>query len=311
MKKMKLIPILGVIALLSACNGGTSVSVKAPSFNSNGDEVTYAVFMSKLEALETTSELYKEATLGDRAMDYSYSTSQIVSVKRDNKEITHTEQKNSAKQVCKADYDSKVAKSETTSKTVITSKSAEGSGSMQSTSKANENYQFGKVEGTEYFLQVNNTTKSYEIYTGSNDALATFDGFVRSFALEIVDDYFEDYLPSQDELTSEFKFYIYKDTRFTYSYKREVVDNTSETANYITTYNVKAQLESADGKQSVKLSYETIEERTYKKSTYSYAAGDVYKSETKRYADASFLAKKVDLKAIDTANYAYIGGSYN
>ena len=129
MKKMRILPLLAALSLLTACNKGPVV--KAPTFTKEGDQVTYAEFQTKLEAAYKASELYDDGmgelpALGDRVEKGSYSSSHIETVKRNKKEVRKEERAGSTSGEQLFDYDNLASKVTSNSKETTSTKTYTG-----------------------------------------------------------------------------------------------------------------------------------------------------------------------------------------
>ena len=304
MKNVKIIPILALMALLSSC--GTNVEVKSPAFESNGDEVTYSVFGEKHTALIAGDNIYVKDSErhGDRLSTVKQSSSSLITETRGGKEISRQEEKAAVSVTLESDYDASVAKVVSTEKELVTAKTAEGDASIVANAKREEYYQKQQVEGVETFVKVNATLKEYET-VGSLLNPTTFDSVVNKDFANAYSNYFVSYYPEESDLTADYKFYNYQDSRLTYSYKT-VETETYESYTYKETTIVKAQLEGQKDKVSLKFSYENTEERTYTAATSSYAKGDVYKRERKQYLECEYKAGNYSFKPVSTNGYAFL-----
>ena len=318
MKKVRILPLLALVTLLSACNKGPVV--KAPTFTKEGEQVTYAEFNTKLEASFKASELYDDGegelpALGDRVLKGSTSSSNVTIVKRNKKEIRKEESASSISAEQLYDYDNLVSKTTTNTKETSSIKTEEESSSGSSTGKSEVYYQFGRIDNTDYLLSVNSKTKSYrrsyEVSSGSTPA-KTFDRYVRN-NISSVQSLFSYYLPGE----SDAKDYIFsnKENLYTFSASTENNDELFKESlvKYATvkrTAKIKVQLDLTDGKQSLKLSYETRTETTYIEPYSSYSESflkdDISIEENKSYYDVSVAAKKADVKSVDITEYAYL-----
>lgn len=298
MKRIKIIPILALMTLLSSC--GNNVEVKAPAFDGNGDEVTYSVFQEKHNALVTGDNIYVKNSErpGDRSSTTKRSSSSVTTETRGGKEISRQEEKDAVTVNLQFDYEANVAKVETTEKEQMILKSPEGDGLINVAAKREEYYQKQTIEGEEKLVKVNKTLKEYETL-GSLLSPVTFDSIVNNDFANAYTSYFISYFPEESEVTADYKFYNYQNSRITYSYK--VVENdTSDNYTLKETATVKAQLEGQKDKVSIKFSLETVEERTYTNATSSNAKGDIYKREKKQYLECEYKVGNYSLKAVDT-----------
>ena len=304
MKNIKIIPILALMALLSSC--GNNVEVKAPAFDGNGDEVTYSVFQEKHNALIAGDNIYVKDSErhGDRLSTTKQSSRSVTTETRGGKEISRQEEKVAISVALQSDYDASVAKVETSEKESITAKNAEGDASIIATAKREEYYQKQQVEGAETLVKANVTLKEYEAL-GSLLNPVTFDSIVNKDFGNAYTNYFVSYYPQESDLTADYKFYNYKDSRLTYSYKT-VETETYESYTLKETIIVKAQLEGQKDKVSLKFSYETTEERTYTAATSSYAQGDIYKRDIKQYLECEYKVGNYSLKPVSTNGYSFL-----
>ena len=304
MKKLKHIPLLALTALMSGCNlfGG----VKAPKFDSEGEETTYIGFREKyLEALRDSELRDEESKLTDRVLKRSYSSTTRETVKRDKKEISTIENQIIATGESQFDVDNLVGKMSAEMKNTSKVQSQEQNSTSTSNSSFEQFIQFDKVKGSTYLIVANTKTNSY--YTGDristgNTQEDVFDNNVRQELLSIIPP-FDEYMPVNLMDGSDNLFYVYDDIRFTYTKAKEADDNSYGAYTQYTKIVLKAQLDLTDKKQAFRLSYEYKEELTYRTNSDGHYKGDVVTNEQKIYYDYVITAKNVNVKPVDISNF--------
>ena len=312
MKKLHLIPLLGLTALLASCS---LFSAKAPKFASEGDEYSYEEFYDKLNQAQIDSELSDyDSKLGDRVLKSNTYYSSVSTIKRERKVIQKIERTQTLKEEGQFDYDGLVGKGNYEGKYTEKSKTPEGTGSTTSEQKIDYNYQFGQVGKFSSLVLANNKTKQYyvrETVTASNPDHKIFDSFVHSVIDNATYGFFM-YLPGSKAEAKDYLFFVNNnDSLFTFSYNQEKDDGSTSAFDCLLIQKIKVQLDLTDKKQALRVSYESNEERTYLKDDNGNLEGDILTITEKRYEEYTINAKDVSVKAVDLDSYSLInsGGS--
>ena len=310
MKNLKLISILGAVALLSACSLGGDVEARAPKFATMGDTVSYSDIMVTYNRLGQASELYKEEKLGDRTLKAYTADVNSLTIKRNNKEIRKEEYKQIISLESSFDYGNLVSKTVTNMTTTQKQSNQKATGSNKYVSKEEQYRQFGVALDQDAFLQVDAKTKEYftvENITVDADQEAIFDSYLKDslgglnseFISNLVDD-------------KNYEYHI-NDTVLTYLYNIDRSNNYK--SNNVTTHNehtitkFKAQIDLQDGKQAVRISHEQTVETTYYEDYLPDNAhkGDVNTSKETRYVEYTISNKNVTNRPINIKDYTYAG----
>lgn len=304
MKKLRLIPLLSLAALLSACSlfGGKA---KEPKFSKEGDEVTYEKFQEQYSKAYMDSELYDtDSKLGDRSLKGTASYSSTDLHKRGKKEINKEEDSYTVKGEAQFDYDNLVAKSTAEIKRTSKESSPEGTGSSTQTMKSEEYYQFTKIDGTKYLVEANAKTQVYSPYrsvSSSSDEKDVFDLFVRS-NFSSYSYMFGNYIPNSKEEAKDYLFYNNDDVLFTIVYNEDDEEDVSY-GTVKTKSKIKVQIDLTDGKQAIRVSAVNKTETSYSKDYNSYLDGDVVSEENVTYVDYSISSKDVNVKEVNLDDY--------
>lgn len=311
MKKLRLIPMISLAALLSGCSlfGGKA---KAPSFSKEGEEVSYTEFMEKYQKSLDNSELADyDSKLGDRSLKASASYSESTVLKRGKKEVRKEERSYTIKGESQYDYDNLVAKATSETKSTQKATTQEGNGSTTETYKTEMYYQFTKIDGTKYLVSANAKTNVYSQYRpvmSGTDEDDVFDSYVRS-NLSSSSYMFANYIPSSKEEAKDYLFYV-NDDLFTIVYNDEDEDNSIKEYTDQTKTKIKVQIDLTDKKQAVRIVDEKKRERTYNKDYNGYLEDDVETYEEVTYADYSVSAKDVKVNEVNLDDYSLSGSGY-
>lgn len=326
MKKFKIIPVLAVSMLLTACQ--TGVKVSKPKFAAEGTSMQLEDYEKAIDEAFKASEWGKEdLKVGSKEMK-SVSSSETLKVKKLNgKEIYKDDEKSSIQGQMQGDAENNVIVSKSVEKGERKRTTQEGKYSNSSSAKSQQTLQAGTVKvgdkDVEGVIQTNDITKQY-VLMGAFDEDVTKDNWYTSQFVGIVTSLsmmFEYYaLPSYiatDEEKAKFS-YFQNDKVFTTKYvdapaepketKTTIGDKEYVLSKTTTKVEKTIQLDLTDGKMAFRYSIEnttTIEYlENYSQSDES--KGTVVTTESKQYADMSLVDKKVSLKPVDLAKYEYI-----
>ena len=310
MKKIKLVPVLAIVALLSACGVNKGISMKAPKFAKQGEEVSYTEFKAKLDEAFEASEIVKEdAKFGDRVITTKEASLQKTVVKNGKKELGREERKSAYEDKFQYDFDNFVGNATCSFKGYTLSKDAHGEKTSEDNENTSAQFQFGEGTHSNRFYCYDLDNKFYYLEAALADG-ETKDHLFGIFLKEGIYDALNEGLnaiPSNEEQAAEFKFYVNGKT-FTFidSYD-ESGDMKDDGNNVIGTYKdkgeLKIQIDFTDGAQKLKIAMEVSENSNYTAAYQSYGEGDEVTSEIKMYVDNNVQSKKVSLKAIDTSDF--------
>ena len=302
MNKIKFIPVLALTALLAGCS---LFDGKAPKFADAGEEVEYSYFYDQCMAEIRDSEISdQDVKLTDRVVKYSSYYMQKNVLKRDNKEISKTENTTSRKSESQYDVDNAVGKITAENKMSYKGNGPEGSGSYSTTEKRENYYQFEKESGIKYLIYANAKTKEYnrqEQVTSSRKQDDIFDDLIRAELVSMVSDFYN-YVPSSFGNAKDCLFYIKDNSLFTISKTKEETIKNSD-YNLVAKTKLKVQINTTDKKQSLKISSEVQNEYVYLKNGSSVREKDVVTENIVNYVEYIFTGKTVNLSAIDASDY--------
>ena len=302
MNKIKFIPVLALTALLAGCS---LFDGKAPKFADAGEEVEYSYFYDQCMAEIRDSEISdQDVKLTDRVVKYSSYYMQKNVLKRDNKEISKTENTTSRKSESQYDVDNAVGKITAENKLSYKGNGPEGSGSYSTTEKRENYYQFEKESGIKYLIYANAKTKEYnrqEQVTSSRKQDDIFDDLIRAELVSMVSDFYN-YVPSSFGNAKDCLFYIKDNSLFTISKTKEETIKNSD-YNLVAKTKLKVQINTTDKKQSLKISSEVQNEYVYLKNGSSVREKDVVTENIVNYVEYIFTGKTVNLSAIDASDY--------
>ena len=302
MNKIKFIPVLALTALLAGCS---LFDGKAPKFADAGEEVEYSYFYDQCMAEIRDSEISdQDVKLTDRVVKYSSYYMQKNVLKRDNKEISKTENTTSRKSESQYDVDNAVGKITAENKLSYKGNGPEGSGSYSTTEKRENYYQFEKESGIKYLIYANAKTKEYnrqEQVTSSRKQDDIFDDLIRAELVSMVSDFYN-YVPSSFGNAKDCLFYIKDNSLFTISKTKEETIKNSD-YNLVAKTKLKVQINTTDKKQSLKISSEVQNEYVYLKNGSSVREKDVVTENIVNYVEYTFTGKTVNLSAIDASDY--------
>lgn len=302
MKKLRFIPLLAVIALTS-CN-----SMKAPSFENEGEEVKFDVYTQKLAEAQLANEVFDDSgILGDRSTKYSFSTYIVSSVRRNKSEISKTELTTIVTDDCQYDSDNFVAKEVYTEKVITKGKDQEGAESRESNSKTEYYYQFGKIGYVEYLLNINNTTKEYTKMNTAYSKEKSFDQLIREDFTNSLSKY-GSYAPVTAD---DYTFYMKDDMVFTFlttteeevELRTNILGKDTVYAIETTRKKIKGQINLTDKKEAVKISNEVTIETVYQADYEKYVEGDVKTNEVRLYIDFTSASRNININEIDIVDY--------
>lgn len=322
MNKLKFIPVLAVVALLSAC-GTKSEAVKAPKFDKEGAEVQYTEFMAGLSENAQALDIMGDKKAASFEMKAEAAEFQSNVLKRDGKnfysESRFEEETNSGQ------YDSKsLVGKEKTNRTVTED--------YETT-----DYHYRRVNNTKFNGSVQEVVRGDVHYLGSVDIDCHVVGLMDEVTDEkpfnaLMDQYvkgdvyyygglnraegvFESLASLSEEALVNYTFNK-NDKTFTFTYKLEQLaqeeKNDQDEVVFVSDYVVYAKTQMTFNGDNYKISqyYETKNVMTYKmdimQSNTQYYADDVIEDISKGSFSASFTSKEVNLKPASTEGFMFM-----
>ena len=323
MKKIKLIPALAMVAMLAGCSGN-SLSVKAPKFAKEGKEVQeteladiynadgYFGLWETVEPDEFPS-FVAEAKASSEVKEKVYGADKKVKRESDNKSVSNATSKGDMKNLRLQE--------------VVESKHIENGKADGATYKANDEkkedvvYQYGKYEGKDYLMYIDNAN-NYYFYTESMEGATEADkkAYICEGAFFLMNDVIDyslflealdNYEGMSEEVKSNYKFFV-NGKILTISYTYEESYDYEEDGDVIYTINskttLKMQLDASKNENYAYRELSEIEETVEFKENAQYDYNDYFageKLETVRhdYFEGKVNVKDVTIKDIDLSNY--------
>ena len=316
MKRIKFLPLLSLVGLLSGCN--LLSQAKPPVFGTQGEEVKYADFNKTFDNSIQGKEINPETNkiLNDRIFKYIKSSISSSIVKNDGKEVKKEESKSVIKGENQYDYRSLVAKSMINGEASTIYTAPQGSSNTKQSVKYDIYYQFGYDGGVEALLAVDNKGKQYTQYapySTYDEENVVFNSLIQQQLFDMYNG-FNAERPQTSSAASGYRFFINNDDIFTYSLEREnktygTSINGQKYSEVVTKTKLKYQIRLEDGKQYFMCSNEVETTTTITKDANGYKQGDILIETQKNYEERTITSKDVSLKEIDISNYrsvAYI-----
>ena len=335
MKNYKFIPLLAVLAFMTACNTNGASSSKSVSFAKQGKEVEYQEFKEAINdpvllgAFSNLSENHLPSSVV-KMTGYSETNSKLTSKK---KVVASTSAKSSGTVTVKFDMNNLRISTKFDSTYSVNESNESGKTSMKAVEKEDTVYQISNVvldeeEAKPYFVEVDNITKTYIPRNNMVDANAIEKrAALESTALDIFDDYsilpedlgdmLANYENSSVAMQANYKFFL-NEKVFTVEFHNEYTRaniNENNLVNYATTYVVdtKYQLDATKGES---FKFVTLEKEAvtteYRRSfvidsgmgnMIARFIGDVEKEVSAYGRESEVKVQDVTVKEVDTAKY--------
>ena len=335
MKNYKFIPLLAVLAFMTACNTNGASSSKSVSFAKQGKEVEYQEFK---EAINDPILLGAFSNLSDnhipssvvKMTGYSESNSKLTSKK---KVVASSSAKSSGTVTVKFDMNNLRISTKFDSTYSVNESNESGKSSMKAVEKEDTVYQISNVildeeEAKPYFVEVDNITKTYIPRNNMVDANAIEKrAALENTALDIINDFsilpedLEDMLANYENssvaMQANYKFFL-NEKVFTVEFHNEYTRaniNENNLVNYASTYviDTKYQLDATKGES---FKFVTLEKEAvtteYRRSfvidsgmgnTIARFIGDVEKEVSAYGRESEVKVQDVTVKEVDTAKY--------
>lgn len=308
MNKLKVIPFLALVAMLSACTVNGNAKMKKYS-----NQVDYATWKENIEAQNSDEEEIGSGDMGMTASLYAHNTEKTV---LNDKVFDKEEMIGGGTLKGLYDKDNDVGTLTTNVEMKFTGKDSKYDQSMTMKGKGSRVYQKGTVEGEDKTLAVDKAHKTYYV-SGDYSESSVSSAIMGMAALPL---FAVAMLPASYEAASEEKkanYSFYQDGKvFTVKNveTKETQDITtigSETVPYVskkttTTTVGQTYYTKKNGKLvAMNFNMETIEEVVYTYLIdYDYYAKDTVKTEVEQMIfNVKVELKNVDLKPVDFANY--------
>lgn len=308
MKKIRLIPFLLVLPLLSSCGAGG----KAPTFAKEGVEYDYLDFNDQLQTARNESELgMLTVPLQDRIAKGTYYSLERTIQKRDNNEVYRREYISSSKAEYQFDYDNLVEKQVYEGKDTDKVIRPSDSSNEEYTYGDTVYYQFEKIARSDILVNISANQKTYSTMSTTSDKEASFNSFVINDILGQLSR-FNEFYPSNKYDAEGYLFYVNDETLFTFEMSQQKDEDiliSGQRFGYKTVKSViKCQLDLTDKKQAVRISHEISTEGTFEKdyigmASQNYFKGDKETIEQRTYIDYYVDAQKLNVNPINIDDY--------
>lgn len=330
MKTIKIIPVLAVAMLLSACDFGGGVKVSAPKFAKYSASIELNDLRKefKTEKMEpgpaiADLEYYKEdATVTSKELKTKISLVTASKEVLDKKTLSSSESKQVIEAVSQLDVTNKVGKTKSVTKTELKTSDlygkSSGSGKSESIAWMQEGTAKKDDKDVEGILGLDEKAKTYSLDQEFSEYFKK-EGwekyYVQMSGQQVVYG-FESSIPSALIEEKELKKYsFFKDgSVYTIKYvhedeKPEEFKNAKDEVYAEQTTKVERinQLEISGNKLIFRSSNEQTITKTYKLNYGDHQKGAVETSETKTYNEMSIYDSKASLKVQDLSKYVYLG----
>ncbi len=316
MKKIKLIPALALVALMSGCTTSKNFSLKKPSFAKMGKEVTYSEFVSGVEEAMGAIDFFDDETftVQDAVMNMSVFTMQRQKITSGKNVEYIAETKSAESTSSKFDADNIVMSGKGSSK----SYKAFNYPSVKQTNYDDENYEItmqqGKINDRDYIVRVEELSKTYSPYKAVTEEHPIKDRFA-SLAYGTLNSVFNEYsnyfdVEMSEAEQAEYKFYqngkVFTGVK---DINRQIDEKDGEEhvwGKSNTKFTTKIQIDLTPGKVKGKVSYEMSGKLELIEDHEDLYAGNIVEEAKKEYVDYSMEYKKVELKAKDLSKYKFV-----
>ena len=322
MNKIKFIPALALVALLSAC-GSKASGIKAPKFEKEGSAVEKEVCAQKSEAKLSALEIFGDKKIGSTTSSFDAKMERKASLKRGGKMFNERGMMIDYHMAVEADAKSLVFHSK--GEETYTSSGKDLHGKYSNVESMNFDYYAQQIfyGETEFFGNVDVSLRTYTPYTEVTENRSLADLF-DEFAKEVIIQegglyYFIQELSSAfnvtDEAADNFKFYQNGDIfTVTYEYAPEAqeVKNDNDEVIYTAEQKSSAKFQMIfNGKDFRGISYTESTTTTkylldYQNSGEEYFAGDIYEEKAAEVMDCVLKSADLNLKPADYSTYQFI-----
>ena len=238
MNKLKFIPILAAVALLSACEAKASAYLKAPKFAKEGEECEAEVAFNKvldgLQNLDTQDSKF----IGSKVASYYNATQTVFTINRDGKFFEEHTETNTYEMKLQSDFNNKVITVETEKVEELTDKTLKAySYSERDEETTKMRFQKATYGNVDYYVCAHEDTKVADLYGSiSNPGVLAdeHDYFTKGhinyeMGINLINEYLEYVDNVSEETFANFKFFDNDNiSTMTYAWESDEMDvNTS------------------------------------------------------------------------------------
>lgn len=325
MKKIKLIPLLATAALLSACDLGGGINIKAPKFANEGSEYTFAELLEVVNSEEFLGEFSKSGydDVPSATIRNSASYVQEQKVKEDSKVISDHSRKQSSSSLNTYDVTNMRIEQKSETKGIEKDKDPTGSSSYTTSTKTEQALRYTTVNAKDMLVLVNKLDKTYRENmdaTGLDEDARRLDIKSRC-EMDVVGEttafrsIVTSYSTMSEEIQKRYKCYkndkIYT-IKVSYEEETETKDSSDNVVYKIKTAQSGAiQIDATKGSTfTLKYAAESTQTYTFIKDASigydDYRAGQVMETTVKQYEEVSCSTKDVNLKELDLSSYTFV-----
>ena len=312
MKKIKFIPSLALVCLLSACGTTKAPSMAKPRFAKQGEEIaSYEDFSNQYQTVLGESELSSDDfKMGDREMNSKTYIMESAIIKRNKKVFIDDSMTLYNETLNRFDGDNHIIATKGKNVSYGIFKELDSTQEEESISNENTVHQESTVDGKQCYVNADLNSKTYSKGFELSDTASAEDYYnqMASAVVSVLKMTIFAFAPLDD--VEDFKFYR-NDKIFTWSsktIKTEEIKNSEDvvvgTAKLEGEF--KAQVDFTDGKASLKLVNITKSTSTFTSDYGDYLAGDILVNESKQYADISLVSKNVKISPVDISKFRHV-----
>lgn len=324
MNKSKFIPVLAVVALLSACGTSNKIAVKEPKFDKEGTKVEYAAFISDLEDAASSVTVMDEEKMPSFDLNFKFSSGEEKVFNRNDKVASREFHYNS--ESLKMQYDSNNAVTTEKYEDVQYEEYATGQSdgaTFKNTFHFNGGTQSVMYDGAEYIANVDLDGKKVGLMNQASET-ATYASlinyyvktqFVQYSGLGIADNLLTNLKNLNDGQLPYFNFFQNKKV-FTFTYKmtlkgEEVKNGDDELVKTVDLTGYQKCQFLLDGNAcKFKIFVDSSVVTTYAmdsvEDSVQHYAGEVYEVNNKESVEAEFTLKEINLKPLSYDGFLFM-----
>ena len=325
MKKIKLIPLLATAALLSACDLGGGINIKAPKFANEGSEYTFAELLEVVNSEEFLGEFTKSGYDDVPSATIRNISSYVLEqkIKEGSKVIGDLSRKQSSSSLNTYDVINMRIEKKSEVKAIEKSKEPTGSSSYTTSTKTEQALRYTTVNEKDMLVLVNKLDKTYRENmdaTGLDENVRRLDIKTRC-ETDVVSEtnafrsIVTNYSTMSEEMQKRYKCYK-NDKIYTIKMSYEEETETKDSSDNVV-YKIKIVQSGAIQIDATKGSTFTLKYAMDGTQTYTfikdasigyedYRAGQVMEITAKQYEEVSCSTKDVNLKELDLSSYTYV-----
>ena len=324
MNKSKFIPVLAVVALLSACGTSNKIAVKEPKFDKEGTKVEYTAFISGLEDAASSLTIMSEEKLPSFDLNFKLGTSEEKVFNRNDKVASREFGYES--ESLKMQYDSNNAVTSEKYENVQYEEYATGqsdSATFKDTFHFNGGTQSVMYDDAEYIANVDLDGKKVGLMNQASETVTYEDlinyyvktQFLQYSGLGMADNLFLNLKNLNDGQLPYFNFFQNKKV-FTFTYKmslknEEVRNGDDELVKTVDTTGYQKGQFLLDGnacKFKIFIEYSVV--TTYAmdsvEDSIQHYAGEVYEVNYKESVEAEYTLKEINLKPLSYDGFLFM-----